>query len=179
MKTPSFPASLSGALLVLAFLVPALLLGSPGLAQAQAEEAAAESRGLVHRILTYIPSRVFDVFDLVRARVRVGPGIAVGGRVTRAGDAYIGTYWTVYAGLPGPRGRVMPRLPIGLEARTGAAVSVVDASTGLGAAPDYGVAEVGLGLQAVLVGFDVGVEPWEFIDLLAGFVLLDPAGDDF
>jgi hypothetical protein len=171
MKTRSFPA----AFLAPMFLLPALLLGSPG--PAHADEA--RSRGLVHRVLTYVPSRLFDVVDLVRARVRVGPGIAVGGRVTRAGDAYLGTYWTVYAGLPGPRGRVMPRLPVGLEARTGAAVSFADASTGLGTAPEYGVAEVGLGLQAALVGFEVGVEPWELIDLLAGFVLLDPAGDDF
>jgi len=37
----------------------------------------ARADGLVTKFILYIPNRVCDVFDLVRARVRAGPGFAV------------------------------------------------------------------------------------------------------
>ena len=49
-----------------------------------AEPAAVEpeqpKHGFGHKLLFYIPNRVLDVFDFVRLRVRVGPGLAVGAR---------------------------------------------------------------------------------------------------
>ena len=83
------------------------------------------------------------------------------------------------AGLPGPRGRVLPRLPAGLESRTGVEVSAVDATLEGLQGPDYGQYEIGAGVQLTVVGLDVGVEPFEFLDFLAGWVLRDPAQDDF
>jgi hypothetical protein len=45
--------------------------------------------------------------------------------------------------------------------------------------PNYGPTEVGLGFQAAILGLDLGIEPWDFVDLALGLVLLDPNGDDF
>lgn len=149
------------------------------LAVAQDDAEAEEGGGFLHGVLVYIPNRVLDVFDIVRARVRLGPGIAFGARATELADFYAGTYATIYVGLPGPRGRVFPRLPAGFESKSGVEVSAADVTVEAGLGPDYGLAEVGVGLQALIVGFDVGVEPWEILDLITGLVTVDIADDDF
>ena len=147
--------------------------------EAEPEEEK-EGHGIGHRLFLYLPNRVFDVFDLVRARVRVGPGLALGVRATELADLNLGAYTTLYAGLPGPRGKPRIPLPIGLEVYAGAEVSVLDASTEEAPfSPSYGPTEVGLGFQAALLGLDLGIEPCDFVDLALGFVLLDPNGDDF
>jgi hypothetical protein len=149
-------------------------------AQPEEEEEKKEGRGLGRRLLFYVPNRIFDVFDLVRARVRVGPGIGVGVRATELADLNLGFYSTLYAGIPGPRGKPRIPWPVGFEVFAGAEVSVLDASTEESRfSPSYGPTEVGLGFQAAIVGIDLGIEPWDFIDLALGLVLLDPNGDDF
>jgi hypothetical protein len=187
---------LSGAGLALVLLAPAAHADESGAAseetiqatapleEAQPEEAKDEDddegRGLGRRLLFYVPNRIFDVLDLVRARVRVGPGIAVGVRATELADVNLGAYTTLYAGLPGPRGKPRIPLPIGLEMYAGAELSVLDASTEESRwSPSYGPTEVGLGFQAAIVGIDLGIEPWDFVDLALGLILLDPNGDDF
>jgi hypothetical protein len=166
------------------FLMAGLLSGvmacAPYVGAAEKEQAttAAESHGALHRIVMYIPNRVLDVFDIVRCRVRVGPGVAVDARATKVASAFVGSYASVYAGLPGPRNRPFPKLPIGLESRNGAQASVVDATVTGGIGPDYGPAEIGVGVQAVIVGLDVGVEPLEILDLLAGFFFINLTNDD-
>ena len=189
---------LSGAGLALVLLAPAAHADESGAAseetiqatapleEAQPEEAKDEDddhdegRGLGRRLLFYVPNRIFDVFDLVRARVRVGPGLAVGVRATELADVNLGAYTTLYAGLPGPRGKPRIPLPIGVEVYAGAEVSVVDVSTEEGPfSPSYGPTEIGLGFQAAILGLDLGIEPWDFVDLALGIVLLDPNGDDF
>jgi hypothetical protein len=129
-----------------------------------------------HPVLMYLPNRIFDIFDIVRVRCRIGPGLAVGARVTKLTDVFAGGYATVWAGMPGPRGKPRIALPVGIEAKAGAGVSLAQATAG---GPYYGVAEVGAGFQLLLFGFDFGVAPWDFVDLLAGFIFLDPVGDDF
>jgi hypothetical protein len=175
-----------GASLALALLAPGARAeeadaASPDATQAEAEPAQGEERhGIGHRLLFYLPNRVFDLLDVVRARVRVGPGIAVGVRATELADVNLGAYTTLYAGLPGPRGKPRISLPVGMEVYAGAEVSVLDASTEESRfSPSYGPAEVGLGFQAAILGLDLGVEPWDLLDLALGLVLLDPNGDDF
>ena len=143
------------------------------------DEPERERRGIGRRLLFYIPNRIFDVFDIVRARVRIGPGIAIGARATDFLDAYIGTYATLFVGIHGPRGEPSIPWPIGFESKSGVEASVLDGTADGGVGPNYGKLEFGVSLQALLVGFDVGVDPLEILDLIAGLVTIDLTGDDY
>ncbi len=147
-------------------------------ARAARAEGESGGPGAPHRIVAYVPNRVLDALDVVRLRARVGPGFAVGVRATELADVYVGSYAALYLGLPGPRGRRVPKLPVGFENDHGVEVSVVDASSGFGFGPGYGATEFGAGFQAAILGIDLGIDPFEILDLAAGLVLLDPRGDD-
>ena len=134
---------------------------------------------VLHTILFYVPNRALDILDIFRLKIRVGPGIAAGARVTKAAQVFAGTYATAYVGLPGPRLSPLPRLPIGLESYNGAAVSVVEATVDGGIGPDYSDSEIGLGFQAAIIGFDFGFDPVEVVDLVAGVFTFDIREDDF
>lgn len=131
-----------------------------------AEEAAAEQKpeghSFLHKLAMYVPNRILDLFDIVRLRVRAGPLVAVDARVTKVASVFAGAYTTVYVGLPGPRNRPCVKLPVGLESKNGVEVSVIDATASGGVDPDYGPTEIGLGTQILLVGFDAGIEPFEY-----------------
>jgi hypothetical protein len=152
----------------------------PGVVVDETDDEAEEddSSALVTALL-YIPNRIFDVLDIVRARIRLGPGIGFDVRATQYADFFIGSYFTVYAGLPGPRGRMIPVLPVGVETRSGIEVSIVDATVEGFNGPDYGTGEFGLGLQIFMIGFDVGIDPFEIVDFVAGLFTFDPMDDDF
>jgi hypothetical protein len=133
-----------------------------------------------HRLLLWIPNRVFDVFDIVRLRVRAGPGFSASVRATELADVALGGHATLFAGLPGPRNSPQIPLPVGFENYAGLEVSVVDVgSEDDRHGPQYGPLEVGVGAQILLLGLDIGVDPFDALDLLAGIVFLDPKGDDF
>jgi len=148
-------------------------------AQEDGEAADEEGHGVLYGILVYVPNRILDVLDIVRARVRLGPGLALGARATELADVFVGSYASVYVGLPGPRNRVLPRLPAGLESKSGVEVSAADVTLEAGLGPDYGAFECGFGFQAFIVGVDVGIEPWEILDLVTGLVTVDINDDDF
>lgn len=135
--------------------------------------------GILHRLVFYVPNRILDVVDVFRLRARVGPGIAVGARATKVASGFVGTYASVYVGLPGPRMRRIPRLPAGLESYNGIAVSVADVATGAGAGPDYSPTEFGVGAQLLIAGFDVGLDPYEILDFATGLVTIDLREDDW
>jgi len=137
-----------------------------------------DERSLFLGVLLYLPNRALDLIDIVRLRGRVGPGVAAGFRVTRAASMYAGSYASVYAGLPGPRSRKTPKSPIGLESLNGASLSVLDLTSGLAVGPEYTSTEVGVSVQALLVGADVGFDPIEILDFLAGFLTIDIRDDD-
>jgi hypothetical protein len=171
------------ALVLCLALVPGSALASHAApaAKPRAESfAATHESGLGSKLLLWIPNRVLDLFDIVRLRVRVGPGISVSARATEVADVAVGTHLTVFAGLPGPRGGRRVSLPVGLETYAGLEVSVLEAgSEDEGTGPRYGPTEIGAGAQVLLVGLDVGVEPYDALDFLAGILFLDPRGDDF
>ena len=162
-------------LFVLVFSVVPCLAGSEEKEPADKHGQA----GIGAKLLFYIPNRLLDLIDRVRVRVRVGPGLAMDLRATKAADLFIGTYGSVYAGLPGPRMRRMPVLPVGLESRTGVEVSVADATAGLGVGPGYSPTEIGAGVQLLILGADAGFDPMEIVDFVGGFFLWDPRGDDW
>lgn len=139
----------------------------------------AEAEGLGQKILLYLPNRVLDALDMVRARARLGPGAAVGVRLTEPLRVYLGAYGTVFVGLPGPRMDAVPPIPAGLESLNGAQLSVLDATFNVAQDPDYSPTEIGASVHLLLVGADVGIDPVEIADFFAGFLLFDLRGDDF
>jgi hypothetical protein len=139
-----------------------------------------KSRGVFHNVFWYIPNRALDVVDIVRARARVGPGLYAGVRVTEVADIIFGSYISVYAGLPGPRGkgRRLPKSPVGLESFGGIGVSVVEAKTEGRIGPGYTKTECGVSLHPILVGIDLGFDPMEILDFATGILLIDLRKDD-
>jgi hypothetical protein len=153
----------------------AMIFVSPAFAhEAEAEE---ESHGILHKTLMYIPNRLLDVLDIVRARVRVGPGVSVCARATEVLDVNIGAHNAVYVGLPGPRGEAKLPLVVGTEAYSG--IGIGDEKDIEGAkGPEYAFTEIGVGAQAVLAGVDVGIDPLEVLDFVTGLFFIDLTGDD-
>ena len=182
----NFPGLLVTVVLALALLVqfcPAQNVWAENQEDAYQEdeetlEPPPEQHSFWHKVVMYLPNRVFDVLDIFRARVRVGPGAAVGVRATKYVSAYVGSYASVYAGLPGPRQRVTPRSPVGLESYNGISVSVADATFDGGVGPNYSPTEVGASVQLLLVGVDVDFDPVELVDFLGGFFFLKIRKDD-
>ena len=139
----------------------------------------AAHHGVGHKILLYLPNRIFDVLDIVRARVRLGPGFAIDARVTKYTDVFLGAYKSIYVGLPGPR--QIPRIPWpgGIESRSGLAAGVADdTKTSYDSNPRYSSTEAGLGTQLVLVGAEVGVDAAEIFDFALGLLFIDFREDD-
>jgi len=138
--------------------------------------AADEGHGVGHTLLFYIPNRIFDVFDIVRARVRVGPGFGFTARATELADVKFGSWVAIYAGIHGPRSEPSIPWPIGLETYAGVGVSVLEVEAD---ELHYGRTEFGLGLHLLLVGFDLGLDPLEIADFAVGLFTLDLVHDDY
>jgi len=142
------------------------------------ETVSEPSHGFGHKLLFYIPNRILDVFDFMRLRVRVGPGFAVGVRATKLLSAFVGGYSSIYAGLPGPRLAPVVKWPIGLENYAGVGVSLADATAGGNFGPNYSNTEFEVSVHPLIIGFDIGVDPVEVLDLALGFLFIDIRGDD-
>jgi hypothetical protein len=184
MKTPLLLA------LALAFLVGCATPSGRAPAYAVAPDAAPlaawqandtsvpEDRGLGHQLLWYIPNRISDLLDIVRLRLRVGPGFQIGARITEAVDLNVGGYTSIFIGIPGPRQAREFNWPFGFESLSGMEFMFWDGTASPGDGPNYGLTEIGLGLQVVLVGLDLGVDVWEALDFVTGLVCVDPGEDD-
>lgn len=141
-------------------------------------ERPAEGRSIGHRILWWLPNRLADAADMVRLRARLGPGVAVSARATRAVNGYLGAYGAVYVGLPGPRRARGAPSPVGVESLNGAEVSMLSLTFDGGASPEYSSTEFGAGVQAGIIGLDVGLDPLEIVDFIAGIFFMDIIDDD-
>ncbi|HMP72503.1 MAG TPA: hypothetical protein PKE55_04495 [Kiritimatiellia bacterium] len=129
--------------------------------------------------LWYLPNRGMDLLDIVRLRVKVGPGLGVTARATDYAAFYAGSQKTVYVGLAGPRYPGGFRSPVGLEYQRGLVVAGVDATDELPHPPHYGFSEVDAGVHLGLVGVEVGLDPFELADFIAGWFFIDLRGDDY
>lgn len=137
-----------------------------------------ETRGFWHQTLWYVPNRVLDLTDIFRIKVRAGPGVAANVRVTDYANFYWGFYNTAFLGLPGPRMGPELRSPLGREQERGILIMGVDATDDLPHEPWYSPTEFNLGLHVLIVGAEVGFDPVELGDFLAGFLLYDIREDD-
>jgi hypothetical protein len=141
-------------------------------------ELVKHKHGIGHKLLFYIPNRFLDLIDVVRARVRVGPGLSYSLSVTKRASFFLGEYNTVYAGLPGPRAPKKFVSPVGRERQKGIILMGVDATDDTDYPPRHGLAELQFGLQALIIGGDVGVDFWELGDFFSGLILIDLRKDD-
>ena len=143
------------------------------------EGEGAERPSLGTRLLWYAPNRVMDLLDVFRLRLREGPCLAANFRMTDYGAFYVGRYDSIYAGLPGPRSPHRLRWPVGMESLHGAVIAGVDATDDTRHGPEYGAAEIDVGVQLLLAGAEAGVDAAEIGDFIGGLLLFDPRGDDF
>lgn len=137
-----------------------------------------ERPSLGSRVLWYLPNRVMDALDIFRFRARVGPGLAASVRATDYGAFSAGRYDSVYVGLPGPRSPHRVRSPVGRESLQGLILAGVDATDDTLHGPEYSPSELNVGVHLLFVGVDVGIDPVEIWDFLAGWFSLDPKRDD-
>lgn len=132
--------------------------------------------GPIKSIVLYIPNRVFDILDIIRLRLRVGPGISVGVHATEVASVFLGTHTTVWAGLHGPRGKAVAPWPVGVESRSGIQVGPIDPSA---TNCYYDPLEIGLELQPLIVGLNFGIGLFEVVDFVTGLLFIDLQDDDF
>ena len=121
------------------------------------------------KALKYLPNRLFDLTDIVRMQVRVGPGWALGLHATSFVPLFMGGYEATWVGIPGPRKSAKVPLPLGLDSQGGLLLG----------GGEYGAAEFGVCAHIFMIGFDVGFDPRELIDFGAGIAGVDFAHDDF
>ncbi len=142
-------------------------------------EEEAQKGGMGRALLFYLPNRIFDAFDIVRLRGRIGPGIAAGVRVTKGIEAYLGAYQSIWAGLPGPRTQPGIPWPLGVEGAGGVKVLFIGEVVEPEYGPNYQWDEIGADAQAFLFGLSFGVSFSEIFDLAAGLIFMDMNHDDF
>jgi hypothetical protein len=140
--------------------------------------AAAPEKTVLHKALWYVPNRLADLADIVRLRVRAGPGLAVNVRATKWAVFFTGEYHGVYAGLPGPRLEPRWPLPAGFEEEKGLALLAVDATDTLRYEPVYPASEFTLGVHVAVAGAEAGFDPVELVDFVLGLILVDIRRDD-
>ncbi len=138
----------------------------------------AKKHSLGHKILFYIPNRLLDICDIVRARVRIGPGLSYSLSFTKRASFFIGDYNTIYAGLPGPRTPRKFVSPIGREKQKGIIIMGVDATDDTPYPPKHSSTECQIGGQLLIVGADAGFDFWEVADFFSGLVMIDLRKDD-
>ena len=143
------------------------------------DQSHEQSPSIGRKILWYMPNRVMDFLDIFRLRLRFGPGLAAHVRATDYGAFYAGQYDAVYAGLPGPRYPHRVRSPVGRESLTGLVLAGVDATDDTLHGPEYGPSEFNAGVHLWVVGVEVGIDPLEIWDFLAGWFMLGPIRDDY
>lgn len=140
-------------------------------------EERLEGQSLGMKVLLYVPNRLLDLLDIVRVRVRVGPGFGAGVRVTRAVSAQVTSYASGYIGLPGPRQDNTILSPVGAEVHSGVGLSYLNAETEVNG-PNYSETEVGADIHLMVAGISVGFDPLEIADFIVGFAGFEIVDDE-
>lgn len=146
-------------------------------------ERSRNERSILIDIALFLPNRIFDVLDIVKAKVRLGPGVDIGLQITKPVSFYLGSHTSVYLGLPGPREERFIPIPFGADSVAGASLSVLDATvkndTTRGKDTERkSQTEISAETQLILVGAEIGLDPLELLDALAGFIFIDIKEDD-
>jgi hypothetical protein len=172
-----------GLMVALLVVLPLSMPSSYGADEADrtiAVDSAEESHspGIGHKLLFYIPNRARDLIDIIRLRLRVGPGLSAGVRATERLAFFGGKYRTAYIGLPGPRAPKKFVSPVGLESAKGMVFAGVDATDNSKHPPGYSESEIAVGLQVLIAGGEAGIDFVEIADFFTGLILIDLRKDD-
>ena len=138
------------------------------------EEKVVEPEETTHPIITtllYIPNRIFDLMDIFRINIGIGPGGGINLRATKLVQAGIESYHTVRCGIK--RRRV--GIPY-FEDMNGFGVGPVYLKAGN---PDRQFTEVGLTFHALFIGAEAAISLEEIADFFLGFFLIDFKKDDY
>jgi hypothetical protein len=126
----------------------------------------------------YLPNRLLDLTDIVRLRVKAGPGLSAGLRATDYLSFYGGRHHVAYVGLPGPRYPERWSAPYGWEQDRGLIFFGVDATDSFDRGPRYAHSEIDAGIHLLFLGAEMGIDPIEIGDFFAGLFMVDVRGDD-
>jgi hypothetical protein len=135
-------------------------------------EAVADPPPLAESLWGAVPrflgSRLLDLLDIGEASMTAGLGTLVHIHPTRPLQIGLGGFSGLRAGWMGRR------FPLKFDAQTGAALSVFEFQ----ARRPRDFWRLGAALHLLIVGAEVGLDPPEMGDFLAGWLGFDPIGDD-
>lgn len=137
------------------------------------EEEPKESRGFLMGVAMYLPGRVFDLFDVARAGVNVGPGAGIQLKATDAVQLTAMARTSVGLGL-----ETLRHSPVAAGAEASTGLSVVGAGADAGLTWPQSPTDVRLELHPLIVGAHAAIDPVEILDFVLGFVLIDVRSDD-
>ncbi len=144
---------------------------------AMLSEGAAGARNLSKRsttaaILLYLPNRLFDLVEIFRFGVNVGPGIGIDAEATGALRAAVMTRGSVGVGYQGLR-----HFPVSLGVDTYIAVGPLDPGLRMGwYRSEY---DIRVEPHLVLVGFHAAIDLLAIGDFFAGWLMYDLEEDDW
>jgi len=133
-----------------------------------------EEQSALSVALLYLPNRIFDLFDIARFGVNVGPGLGLEAEVTKYAKVVFATDTSVGIGFQSLRHLpvcLRSRAKIGLAFISTPNLNMLDWYTG-----DY---DLKVGLHLLLIGAHVAVDMGEIFDFFSGLVTFDPMEDDF
>jgi hypothetical protein len=132
-----------------------------------------ESRGFLMGVVMYLPDRVFDLFDVARAGVNVGPGVGIQLKATDAVQLTAMARTSLGLGL-----ETLRHSPVAAGAETSAEMSIVGAGADAGLTWPQSPTDIRVELHPLIVGAHAAVDPVEILDFVLGFVLIDIRDDD-
>lgn len=138
------------------------------------EPKEAKKRPFFIDLILYVPNRLFDLFDVVRAGVSVGLGLGVDLTATKYLNATLMTKASVGVGY-----QTLRHLPIEAASYAMIGVGPVKAAADPGLAWHRSPGDIRVELFLFFLGGHLAVEPFEVFDFAVGIIGFDPMQDDF
>jgi hypothetical protein len=158
----------------LPWILSLALLAAAGLGPRAAAAESRDGRPFLVGALLYLPNRIFDIGDLFRLGVDVGPGVGIDLQATQLVQLKLLSRLSVGVGY-----QTLRHLPVKASADAAFGVGPIGGSPAGGLGWYRSPSDIRLEFHLLVLGAHVAVDPVEWIDLPLGLVGLDPAHDDF
>jgi hypothetical protein len=146
----------------------------PAAAEDAKDEGGPGVFSIGHTILMYIPNRILDAFDMVRAGVNVGPGVGAQLKATDAAQVEFMSRLSAGVGLQSLR-----HLPAYAGAESGVGIGPAEAGGTMGIGWFQSPTDIRIELHPAIVGAHAAVDPVEIVDFILGFFTIDLRDDDY